>query len=178
MGIVGCTRENFPLIEASARAVLDAIEAHVTDSFFLFGTCPCLAEFALYGQLSQLGTDPTPQNMMRADYPYSYRWLAHMDDLSGHEGVWSNEPSACALELVAIAAEVYAPFLAANAAAAQAGEDTFSFEAMGHGYSQGVFKYQLKCLSDLRGRYAALSDNDRSKADEWIGPRWSELLGA
>ena len=178
MGIVGCTRENFPLIEASARAVASALEAHVTDSFFLFGSRPSLAEFALYGQLSQLGTDPTPQAMMRADYPYSYRWLAHMDDLSGYAGNWSAEPSGCALELARIAGEVYAPFLAANAAAAEAGEAEFTFSALGHSYSQGTFKYQLKCLADLRARYGALSVGGRARADQWIGESWRELLSA
>lgn len=178
MAMVGCTRENFPLIEASARAVLDALEKHVTDSFFLFGSRPSLAEFGLYGQLSQLGTDPTPQAMMRADYPYSYRWLAHMDDLSGHDGEWSAGPSACALELARIAGEVYAPFLAANQAAIDAGEAEFGFDALGHSYAQGTFRYQAKCLADLRERYAALSDADRARAQGWIGESWSELLAS
>lgn len=176
MGIVGCTRENFPLIEASTRAVLGALEAHVTNSFFLFGSRPSLAEFALFGQISQLATDPTPQAMMRADYPYTYRWVSHMDDLSGHEGGWAAEPSNCALELARIAGEIYAPFLGANAAAAETGAAEFSFEALGHRYAQGTFKYQLKCLADLRARYAALSDNDRARANDWIGTGWSNLL--
>ncbi|RGP42229.1 hypothetical protein BPTFM16_02541 [Altererythrobacter insulae] len=176
MGIVGCTRENFPLIEASTRAVLSALEKHVADSFFLFGSRPSLAEFALYGQLSQLGTDPTPQSMMRAEFPYSYRWLAHMDDLSGHEGNWTDAPSACALELVRVSGEVYAPFLAANAAAFEAGEAEFGFEAVGHTYRQGTFKYQVKCLQDLHDRYTALSGEDRIQTDQWIGDNWRQLL--
>lgn len=114
--------------------------------------------------------------MMRAEYPYSYRWLAHMDDLSGNEGQWSEEPSACALELTRISDEVYAPFLAANAAAAEAGEESFSFKAIGRSNSQGTFKYQLKCLADLRGRYAALSEADRTRAGDWIGNSWRGLL--
>lgn len=176
MGIVGCTRENFPQIEASTRAVLGALESHVTNTFFLFGSRPSLAEFALFGQLSQLGTDPTPQAMMRADYPYAYRWLAHMDDLSGYDGEWSGAPTDCAIRLARIAGDVYAPFLAANAAALSAGEAEFRFEAMGHNYAQGTFKYQVKCLMDLRARYTALSMADRERADSWIGDAWSELL--
>lgn len=39
------------------------------------------------------------------------------------------------------------------------------FEAMGHGYDQGVFKYQAKCLADLRMRYAALNDAARAAVD-------------
>lgn len=113
---------------------------------------------------------------MRAEYPYSYRWLAHMDDLSGNEGQWSEEPSACALELTRISDEVYAPFLAANAAAAEAGEESFSFEAMGHSYRQGTFKYQVKCLAKLRAHYEALSDTDRTRTGDWISNSRRELL--
>ena len=178
MPIVGCTRENFPLIEASTRAVLEALERHVTEEFFLFGSRPSLAEFGLYGQLSQLATDPTPQAMMRADYPYTYRWCTHMDELSGIEGEWSERPSECALELLRVSAQVYAPFLAANAQALEAGADELEMEAMGHPYRQAPFKYQAKCLADLRSRRASLSDSDRARADNWIGEEWAELLDA
>ncbi len=177
MAIVGCTRENFPLIEASTRVVLGALEGHVTDRFFLFGSRPSIAEFGLLGQLSQLATDPTPQAMMRSDYPYTYRWLPHLDDMSGVEGEWIDEPSPAALDILRVAGEVYAPFLAANAAAFKAGEEEFSFSAMGHDYAQGTFKYQVKCLADLRSRYGALNANDRERISTWIGDGWIGLLG-
>ena len=177
MALVGCTRENFPLIEASTRAVLDALEAHVVNRFCLFGTRPSLAEFGIFGQLSQLGTDPTPQAMMRADYPYTYRWLAHIDDMSGQEGEWEPGFAPVVAELVRISAEVYAPFLAANAAAAEAGAETFRMEAMGLPYEQGVFKYQLKCLADLRSRNAGLDSTARAQVDPLLGDRWLALLG-
>ncbi len=176
MEMVGCTQENFPLIEASTRAVLGILEAQVTNAFFLFGSRPSLAEFGLYGQLSQLGVDPTPQAMMRADYPYAYRWLSHMDDLSGVVGSWAEEPSDAALALVKLSGEIYAPFLAANAAALEAGEESFGFLAMGHEYRQGTFKYQAKCLADLRHRYGALDDGQRARVDGWLGPAWRDLL--
>ena len=176
MGMVGCTEENFPLIEASARAVLAALEAHVTDTFFLFGTRPSLAEFALLGQLSQLATDPTPQALMRSDYPYTYRWLTHLDDLSGIEGEWADAPCDAALAIARTAGDVYAPFLAANAAALAAGEENFAFTAMGRSYAQGTFKYQARCLADLRARYAALGSGDTARAAGWIGPAWTGLL--
>ena len=47
MAIVGCTEANFPLIESSTRAVLDALEAHVVDRHCLFGTRPSLAELGI-----------------------------------------------------------------------------------------------------------------------------------
>jgi len=176
MALVGCTRENFPLIEASTRAVLAALEAHVVNRHSLFGTRPSMAEFGIYGQLSQLGTDPTPQAMMRQDYPYTYRWLAHIDDMSGVEGEWEPGFAPVVAHLVRIAGQVYVPFLRANAEAADAGSETFRMEAMGLPYEQGTFKYQLKCLRELQARYAALEGTARGAVDEVLGEAWRALL--
>lgn len=165
MALVGCTRENFPLIEASTRRILDALEALVTREHWLFGSRPSLAEFSLYGQLSQLGTDPTAQAMMRADYPYTYRWLLHVDDASGIEGDWAQDIKPVVHTLLAEMGRVYVPFLLANAAAASKGQESFRFEVDGLPYEQGVFKYQLKCLADLRARYAALTAETKSEID-------------
>ncbi|MEM6856971.1 MAG: glutathione S-transferase [Pseudomonadota bacterium] len=168
MGIVGCTRENFPLIEASTKRVLAALEGQVKRDHWLFGSRPSLAEFSLFGQLSQLGVDPTAQAMMRAEFPYTYRWLAHVDDASGIQGKWDAPDAALKPVTKAILAEVgrvYVPFLLANAAAAEAGEETFRMEVDGMPYEQGVFKYQLKCLADLRTRYAALTADAKARVD-------------
>jgi glutathione S-transferase len=176
MAMVGCTAENFPLIEASTRAVLAALEAHVVNRHCLFGTRPSLAEFGLFGQLSQLGTDPTPQAMMRADFPYTYRWLAHVDDMSGIEGVWEPGFAPVVAELVRIAGTVYVPFLRANEQAAEAGTETFRMEALGLPYEQGVFKYQIKALRELRSRYAALNEAAKDAVDPLLGQDWLNLL--
>ncbi|MEN9684140.1 MAG: hypothetical protein RLZZ427_1891 [Pseudomonadota bacterium] len=168
MGIVGCTRENFPLIESATRDLLAALEAHVVDRHCFFGTRPSIAEFGLYGQLSQLGVDPTPEAMLRRDYPYSLRWLLHIDDMSGIEGEWDAADASFAPiigVLLGQIGEIYLPFLLANAAAIAAGETTFSITARGLPYSQGVFKYQLKCLADLRARYTALPPEARRRLD-------------
>jgi len=172
MAIVGCAAENFPLIEASTRAILGALEAHVVDNHCLFGTRPSMAEFGMYGQLSQLGVDPTAQAMMRKDYPYSFRWLLHIDDMSGINGEWDTGAGGVDAPFAPIitswlqqVGEIYMPFLLANAAAIAAGEETFNITAMGLPYTQGVFKYQVKCLADLRARYAALDNAARTKVD-------------
>ena len=183
MSIVGCTEANFPLIEASTRAVLAVLEDHVTDRHCLFGTRPSLAEFGLYGQISQLGVDPTPETMMRADYPYTLRWLLHIDDMSGIDGEWDapDAPlSPVVGKLLAIIGELYFPFLLANSAALEAGIESFEFEAMGHRYSQGTFKYQAKCLADLRARFAALPQAARGHIEPLLAKTGclTPLLGA
>lgn len=156
MGLVGCTQGNFPLIEASTRAVLAALEAHVSDGMFLFGTRPSEAEFSLFGQLSQLGVDPTPEAMMRRDFPLAFRWLAHIDDLSGVDGEWGGVRPVVQ-PILKVIGEVYLPFLVANAAAVDSGASEVRLEAMGMTLVQPPFRYQAKCLAALRAAFAALS---------------------
>jgi len=168
MALVGCTRENFALIEASTRRVLRALEDHVVNEHCLFGTRPSLAEFGIYGQISQLGVDPTAQSMMRAEFPSAFRWLFHVDDMSGIEGNWDEAGAPFKPVVEALLAEVgrvYAPFLLANEAALQAGQQTFRIEVDSLPYEQGTFKYQIKCLADLRSRYGALGGDAKAQVD-------------
>ena len=168
MALVGCTQANAPLIETSTKQLLALLEAHVTEEEYLFGSRPSLADFSWMGQLSQLAVDPTPAEMMRAKFPFTFRWLMNLDDASGIDGAWRDPfaPLPPAVKgFLKLAGEIYFPFLMANAAAAQAGKETFEFSAMGMPYSQGVFKYQVKCLAELRAAYAKLSPNTKLRVD-------------
>ncbi|HXC53868.1 MAG TPA: glutathione S-transferase family protein [Rhizomicrobium sp.] len=159
MALVGCTPQNAPIIEQSARAILALFEAHVTEEPFLFGSRPSLADFAWLGQLSQLAVDPTPDELMREVAPFTFRWLMNLDDASGIEGAW-RDPAAPLPPAIAgflkMAGEIYFPFLLANAAAFEKGEPTFSVTLLGQTYTQGSFRYQQRCLWDLREAYKML----------------------
>ncbi len=166
MALVGCTAANQSLIEETARRVLALLEAHVTEEPYLFGSRPSLADFSWMGQLSQLAVDPTPADLMRETAPYTFRWLAQLDDASGVEGEWRDPaaPLSSAVKgLLGMAGEVYFPFLVANEAALKKGAETFSFVALGMTYEQGAFKYQAKCLAELRTRFRALSEPARER---------------
>lgn len=166
MALVGCTTANRPLIEKTTHQVLALLEAHVPEETYLFGSRPSIADFGWMGQLSQLAVDPTPNDLLREVAPFTFRWLAQLDDASGVEGEWrdADAPLSDAVEgLLKLAGDVYFPFLIANAEAFERGDETFSFSAMGHSYEQGTFKYQVKCLAALRERYAQLSDTAREK---------------
>ncbi len=166
LAFVGSSEYNRPLIEYISDLFLDTLESHIPDRWFLFGTRPSLAEFGLFGQLSQYHNDLAIIEHARKRAPYTFRWVLHLHDLSGFEGEWrsDDEPlSDVVVKLLRIVGEFYFPFLLANADAHDAGEKEFSFEAGGMPYSQGVFKYQVKCLAALRQRYAELGENTKNE---------------
>ncbi len=172
MPLVGCTEENRPLIEETFHELIGLLEAQVTERQFLFGSRPSVADFGLYGQLSQLASDPTPADIMRQQTPYARRWVDHVDDASGIEGEWlegAQAGSPLLDGLLAICRDVYLPFLGANAAAVAAGQDSFEVELRGRPYAQGSFRYQAKCLVRLRERYAALDAASRNRVDDALG---------
>ena len=166
MPLVGCTPENAPVIEESYRRVLAALEPHVGAYRFLFGTRPSLADFGLFGQLRTLATDPTPLAIMRAEAQRTESWVRQLDDASGIEGEWmgAGDPLPEAVTgLLGLCAEVYLPFLAANAGAAAKGEDEFEVELLGRPFRQAVFRYQVKCLAELRRRLGELDASARER---------------
>jgi len=171
MPIVGCTPENAPLIDETLRMVLAILEEHVLEQPFLFGSRPSLAEFAWYGQFSQLIVDPTPNDLLREIAPFTTRWLMQIEDASGVDGAWRDAASswAPAIEkLLAFAGKVYFPFLIANARAAAAGQEMFTVELLGKPWTQGAFKYQTKCLATLRKDYAGLPETARAALDPML----------
>jgi glutathione S-transferase len=168
MALVGCTPENAPIIEESANRIMALLEAHVTEEKYLFGSRPSLADFGWLGQLSQLAVDPTPDDLMRETAPYLFRWLMNLDDASGIDGEW-RDPAAplpnAVRGLLEVAGDTYFPFLLANAAAFEKKEETFSLTLHGRTYTQGSFRYQQRCLWDLRERYKALDGAAKAQLD-------------
>jgi glutathione S-transferase len=166
MPIVGCTPENAPVIEESARRILSLFEDFVTEELFLFGSRPSLADFGWLGQLSQLAVDPTPYDLLRSEFPFTMRWLANLDDASGVGGEWRDPDAPLASAVTGLlkhAGEVYFPFLQANADAVAKGAQTFSVSLLGRTYTQGAFKYQVKCLAELRHAFAGLDAEAKKK---------------
>lgn len=164
MSILGATKENYALLAESYRRVLTACEPHVGIGRFMFGTRPSIADIALYGQLSELGTDPTPMKIMREIAPFTDHWVRRADDLSGVDGAWRNTEdgvSAWAIDLLRIVGELYLPFLVANERAAVEGKERLEFAAWGMPYVLSPFKYQIKCLTALRSAFAALTERER-----------------
>jgi glutathione S-transferase len=166
MHLVGCTSENRPVIEETYRRVLATLERQFMELPFLFGTRPSLADFGWFGQLYQLSIDPTPMGIMRETAPRTCGWVARMNDASGVSGEWVDPAEPIppgVLGLLELAGEAYLPFLRANAASLDRGDEEVALELFGRPYSQPAFRYQAKCLRWLREKFATLPAEARDR---------------
>jgi glutathione S-transferase len=169
--VVGSNETTGPVIEASYRRLLALLDAHLQVRPFLPGRRPGAADFALFGQLSQLALfDPTPSAVAAAEAPRVVAWLHHVEDLSSLEvsdADWSSraELGGTLRALLAEVGRVYAPFLLANAAALERGAREVECEIDGHKWVQTPFRYQQKCLGWLREGHRALAPADRAAVD-------------
>jgi hypothetical protein len=165
MPILGASAANKPLLEESYRRILAAFEPHVGMTSYLFGSRPSLADFAWFGQLSEMATDPTPMRILRQMAPFTDHWVRRLDDASGIDGEWYSRQRALGgwvEALLHIAGELYLPFLVANAKAFADGLERLEITVWDLPYALAPFKYQVKCLQQLRDKFAALQPSDRA----------------
>ena len=152
--VVGSSQLTAPVIESSFERLVGILDRIIARKEFALGSRPSAADFALYGQLTQLGqVDPTPARFLTRNAPRLRAWLDRMEDLSGQpEGPWMDrhEIAHHLGELLREVGRVYAPFLLANAQAVANGSATFETTIDGQSWAQPVFPYQAKCLEVLK----------------------------
>ncbi|NNL56768.1 MAG: glutathione S-transferase family protein [Pseudomonadales bacterium] len=180
--VVGSNDTTAPIIDASYRRFLQAMETHLASQPFMLGNRPGAGDFAIFGQLTQLvGFDPTPRAIAHDISPRTVAWTSMMEDLSGMEpndDGWNN-PDDVPQSLRGILEEVgrmYAPALLANAKAVQAGEKTWEAEIDGALWSQQTFPYQAKCLKWINEQYQALGNEDRDRVDRILAGTGCEAI--
>jgi len=180
--VVGSSALTAPIIESSYVRLLGILDRIIERHGFVMGSRPAASDFALYGQLTQLGlVDPTPSRLLAQHSPRLRAWLDRAEDLSGQsEGPWlAREAVAEHLaELLTEIGRVYAPFLVANAQALLQGQDPFETTIDGQPWTQPVFAYQLKCLQALRSAREALGADDRAALDALLQGTGCETLFA
>jgi glutathione S-transferase len=67
LGLIGSNPTRVPMIEQNYARLLDLFDAHLRGNPYLLGARPAAADFALYGQLSQLATfNPTSSTLTLA----------------------------------------------------------------------------------------------------------------
>ena len=164
--VVGSNPVTAQTIEDSYQRLISILDTLLQRAGFVLGARPSSADFALFGQLTQLAVvEPTSSKITSETSQRVRAWVDVMEDLSGlspQTSDWfSAEDAQSALQpLLAEIGRTYAPALLANAEAIAAGEDSFETEIDGRPWTQPVFKYQAKCLTWLRQTHSGMSDNE------------------
>ena len=172
--VVGSNEETAPIIDASYRRFLAAMESHLANQPFMLGQRPGAGDFGLFGQLSQLvGFDPTSREIAHDVSPRTVGWVDKMPDGSGltpEASDWitvEDQPDSLK-GLLSEIGRVYTPAQLANAHAVMAKEKTRQCEIDGAAWRQRTFPYQAKCLQWTRDQYGQLSTTDRARVDALI----------
>jgi len=180
--VVGSNDTTAPVIEDSYRRFLECLNEHLKTWPFLMGTRPGSADFACFGQLTQLTQfDPTPAKVAAADFPRIHAWVSKMEDQSGLQAesatfVTTDDFPATLTALLIEVGRTYVPVMLANAAAIDQGLDKVETEVEGRQWVQEPFPYQAKCLHWLRSEYARLDDEERRQADALLAGTGCEML--
>jgi len=180
--VVGSNDVTAGVIEESYRRFLDAFDAQLQKSRFLFGRRPASSDFAFMGQLTCLALfDPTPAAITVERSPRIYAWTEAMEDLSGMEpgdGDWAKaqEIPETLRGLLTEVGLFHAPFLLANADAIDRKAELVETEIAGRPWVQKPFPYQKKCLGWLRGSYAKLDEDARATVDRFLDGTGCETL--
>ena len=175
LSYVGSNETTKDTIENSFKRFMRLLNRHLENTPYLFGARPASADFAIYGQMTQLALfDPTPAKIITEQFPRIYAWVEAMEDLSGLPVADTDWLSADALpaSMTAILQEIaalYLPYLKANAEAVMSGAEMMQTELDGRPWTQNPFTYQAKCLQWIGEQFTALSDEDKQRLAQLSG---------
>ncbi len=157
---VGSNPQTAAQIEESFCDTIAILETHLSSRPYLFGGRPAFGDFAMWGQLYNAWTDPTPGALIEGRAPNLLAWIHRMlwPRAEGEFEPWSKlEPTLMPL-LERQVGRLFMPWTIANAAAIASGREEFTVELAGRPWTQKPQKYHAKSLAALRQKYAAIAD--------------------
>jgi glutathione S-transferase len=166
--VVGSNATTAQTIESSYERLLVALDGLIQRNGYVLGARPSSADFALYGQLTQLAVvEPTSAAITARVSRRVRGWIDRVEDLSGldpNDSDWLTRDGVRERikPLLTEIGRVYAPFLLANARAVMAGASSFETVIDGRPWTQPSFPYQAKCLKWIRDEFSALNAQDQS----------------
>lgn len=182
--VVGSNEVTAPIIEAAYARFIDLLDTLLSQKGYVLGSRPAAADFAIFGQLTQLAiVDPTSAKITRDISARVRAWVDRIDDMSGlnpENSDWFSDTDAeMALKpLLSEIGRTYTPVMLANAKAVMAGEKTFETEVDGAPWTQPTFKYQAKSLGWIREAYFDLKSKDQDQVDNILKGTGCEALFA
>jgi len=163
------------IFDRDYRALLAIMEEAMGTQLFLFGNRPSIADFGLYGMLSQFASDPTPLALMRTTAARTWQWVQYVDDLSGHDGDWGTRSPAVG-KLVALAAKTFLPMMVAVSEAIVNNRQPACYDAQGVSLTSFARPYTASCWLWLKALYRDLPPDARADVDTVIGPAFANAL--
>jgi len=161
---VGSSPQTAPVIEESFSRLIALLDRMLAARAYLFGGRPCLADFGLAGQLTELLSDPTPGALIKAHAPNVVRWIDRMEN-PDVEGAFV-PLSAVAGDLEELlrveVAGAYLPWMVANAEAVARDVQTMSVEIGGVAFGQRPQRYAAKAWDEICRKRAEISESSLS----------------
>ncbi len=174
--VIGSNAVTKPVIEDGFVSLLQSLDKILRMHKFLFGDRPSSADFALYGQLTQLTSfDPTPSRIAAELSPRTCAWVGNAEDLSGLNTEacrWlqlSDLTDDGHRDLLMYIGNVYVPFLRANYKALKAGQKNFECKLNGKIWTQNTFPYQSKCWQIISHSFHKLTESDKILVNKLLG---------
>jgi glutathione S-transferase len=157
---VGSSDATAPFIEETFHAALAQLDAHLKGRAYLFGARPSFADFALWGQIYNMWTDPTPGAIIEARAQNVLAWIQRMawPKAEGDFETWRTLEQTLFPIIRDWAGELFLPWSIANAAALAKPDEEFTVTLRGKPWTQKPQKYHAKSLEALRTKYAAIQD--------------------
>ena len=180
--VVGSNETTAPIIETAYVRFINIFDKLIAQKGYVLGARPSAADFAVFGQMTQLGIiEPTPAKLTRDISARVRAWLDRMEDLSGlspKEDDWFDVPyiKEALGPLLTEIGQTYTPVMLANAKAVMAGDKTFETRVDGALWTQPTFKYQAKTLGWIREAYFDLKSKDQKFVDEILQGTGCEAL--
>jgi glutathione S-transferase len=161
VSFVGSNPQTAQQIEDSFRETIALLEPHLATRAYLFGQRPAFADFALWGQLYNAWTDPTPGSLIMATTPNLLAWIHRMlwPRAEGDFEPWSSLAPTITPLLERQVGRLFMPWTVANAMAIANNREEFSVELGGRTWTQKPQKYHARSLAALREKYRAVGEN-------------------
>ena len=180
--VVGSNDITGPIIEDSYKRLIHILDGLVQKQGYCLGGRPSSADFAIYGQFTQLSyVDPTSTAILMQHSARIRSWIFRMADLSGinvDEDDWLQVDQAKE-NLDTFLKEIgstYVPVMLANAEAINQGLNEFETTVNELRWWQPTFNYQARCLQWIREAYFRLDDSHREQINLLLDGTGCETL--
>ena len=167
--VVGSNKNTETQIEQSLNVFLNLSEKHFQDRPYFFGFRPSIADFGIWGQVYNMWTDPTVNQIIESSYPETLKWIKRMlqPKLEGEFESWESLEATLMPILKQELADVFMPWLEANNKALAKGEKELSVKIKGKDFTHSVGspqKYHAKSFAMLLEEYNNIPDKTKLDA--------------